>query len=410
MKALTAIGFVICLVFTACIKEGQAPVPDFTFFPESGSRFNIFYFDASLSFDPDNSVYSLKYRWDFNGDGIFDTDFSNIPTASYKFPEIKCYQVNLEISDPEGHVSENSKQICLNNNNNAPFPAFAIVPPIASLGTEVRLDASRCFDYEEAPEKLLIRWDFNGDKNWDTEFSNQKIVLRQFNQPGYYSISMEIIDSDGASAELTKVLEVANTYNRYDYITDFRDGKVYGIVEIGKQWIMAQNLIYGTFVKNYITPLNNGICEVFAYQDEEENLNNFGGLYLWDEVLDYTDQEGGKGFCPEGWHLPSDQEWKELEISLGIEYNLVDSIGWERGLGLASQLLKNGLSGFEAGLWGFRYPYRIFSDYGSETHFWSSTMEEDGSVWVRGLSNWSTGVFRGRMRNNYALAVRCFKD
>ncbi len=164
------------------------------------------------------------------------------------------------------------------------------------------------------------------------------------------------------------------------------------------------------FVNNLVTPHDNGLCEVFAYGNAEENIANYGGLYLWDEILDYTDKEKGQGFCPEGWHLPSDEEWKELESFMGMKAEELDTTGWGRGEHIGTNLKRNGMSGFEAGLYGFRYPYRVFSDIGNETRFWTSTAEEDGSVWVRGLAVWSAGVFRGRVRNNYAYSVRCFKN
>lgn len=410
MKTLFGIGICLILALTACIKEGIFPIPDFNYTPEEGSRFSIFYFDASVSFDSDNAIYSLKYRWDFNGDGIFDTDYSYNPKASFKYPVVDCFNVTLGVIDPEGNEAEITKELCVSNKNNAPFATFSILPPIASLGMDIILDASRSFDWEEPPDNLMVRWDIDGDNVWDTEFSVERTLKIIFDAPGYRSISMEIIDSDGASATSEKIIEVVNTYNEYNYLTDHRDGMVYGIVKIGNQWIMAQNLTFGTYVDNLFTPHNNGICEVFAYLNNEENIAKYGALYLYDEVLDYTDKEGGTGFCPDGWHLPSDLEWQQLESYMGMESIMIDSTGWERGPGIGSRLQKNGLSGFEAGLYGYRYPYRVFDDLGIEARFWTSTMEEDGSVWVRGLASWSTGIFRGRVRNNYAYSVRCFKD
>jgi uncharacterized protein (TIGR02145 family) len=59
----------------------------------------------------------------------------------------------------------------------------------------------------------------------------------------------------------------------------------------------------------------------------------YGGLYLWDEALDYTDKEKGRGICPPGWHLPSEQEWQELEIEIGMDPDDLNKNGYERGEG-----------------------------------------------------------------------------
>ncbi len=410
MKAIHGVSLCFIIALSACIKESLPPVPDFSFSPGEGNRYNIFYFDASSSYDPDNASYSLKFRWDFNGDGNFDTDLSENMRSAYKYQDVDCFNVVLEVTDPEGSVAKMTKELCVNDNNSTPFAIFALLPPLASLGTEVIFDATKSFDWEEPAEYLMARWDINGDKVWDTEFSSNKVFQHLYSQPGYYTVIMEIIDSEGASAISEKVLEVANTYNEFNYLTDHRDGHVYGVVKIGDQWIMAQNLVFGTYIDNLFTPRNNGLCEVFAYSNIEENLSKYGGLYLWDEILNYSDREKGKGFCPSGWHLPSDDEWKQLERDMGMKPEEIDTTGWERGESFGSTLRKQGLSGFEAGFYGFRYPYRVFSNIGTEARFWTSSMEEDGSVWVRGLSSWTSGVFRGRVRNNYAYSVRCFKN
>ncbi len=240
-----SIVIILTMALTGCIKEGIAPVADFTYTPGEGSRYSIFYFDASGSYDLDNAAYSLKYRWDFDGDGEFDTDFTEFPKANFKYPVVECFNVVLEVIDPEGNISELVKELCVSNKNNTPYPILDLLPPLASLGTEVTLDASRSFDWEEPSYKLLVRWDLDGDKIWDTGFSDEKTIKRLFNPAGFYTITMEIIDSEGASAIVEKVLEVANTYNEYNYLTDYRDDHVYGIVKIGDQWVMAQNLVYG---------------------------------------------------------------------------------------------------------------------------------------------------------------------
>lgn len=174
---------------------------------------------------------------------------------------------------------------------------------------------------------------------------------------------------------------------------------------------MAQNLQYGTFVKSSVTQMNNGIGECFGYNDLPQDLALYGGLYLWDEVLDYADKEKGRGICPPGWHLSSEQEWQSVERELGMDPDDIQKTGYERGEGIGSLLKENSLSGFEAGLWGWRFHERTFYGMNLETRFWTSTVDPPtGQVYVRGLASHSTGIFRGTMPNNSALVVRCFKD
>ncbi|MCL2100495.1 MAG: hypothetical protein FWH22_02140 [Fibromonadales bacterium] len=83
---------------------------------------------------------------------------------------------------------------------------------------------------------------------------------------------------------------------QYDIIADSRDGKTYKIIDIGDEIWMAENLNY------YI---EGSVC----YNFYKENCEKYGRLYKW---------EMAKEACPAGWHLPSDEEWTELENFVGL--------------------------------------------------------------------------------------------
>ncbi len=95
---------------------------------------------------------------------------------------------------------------------------------------------------------------------------------------------------------------------------DPRDQKEYKTVNINDLWWFAENLQYGQIIKTYTVCTDNGIPEVFVWNNEPENINEFGGLYSWFELMEYSAQEKAKGLCPEGWHVPSSEEWLELVV------------------------------------------------------------------------------------------------
>ncbi len=47
-------------------------------------------------------------------------------------------------------------------------------------------------------------------------------------------------------------------------------------------------------------------------------------LYQWEEMMQYTTQQGAQGICPPGWHLPTDEEWKVLEGAVDSQYGIGD--------------------------------------------------------------------------------------
>lgn len=75
---------------------------------------------------------------------------------------------------------------------------------------------------------------------------------------------------------------------------------------------LAQNLNVGTRINGLQEQTNNGIIKKYCYGDLDSNCNVYGGLYQWDEAMQYVTTEGVKGICPTGWHLPTDAEWCTL--------------------------------------------------------------------------------------------------
>src|SRR4030042_2170348 len=71
----------------------------------------------------------------------------------------------------------------------------------------------------------------------------------------------------------------------------------------------------------------------FVYDDNPANKSTWGLLYTWAAVMNDAEASdsipsGVQGVCPDGWHLPSDAEWKELEIYLGMSQVEADGTGW----------------------------------------------------------------------------------
>ena len=94
------------------------------------------------------------------------------------------------------------------------------------------------------------------------------------------------------------------------------DGKTYKTVKIGNQWWMAENLAYLPSVGPYdIQSVINPMYYVYDYLGTNvneakatENYRTYGVLYNW---------PAAKSACPIGWHLPSDEEWRDWKYFWG---------------------------------------------------------------------------------------------
>lgn len=215
---------------------------------------------------------------------------------------------------------------------------------------------------------------------------------------------------------------------------DDRDGQMYHAILIGEQWWMAENLAY----MPYVSPVDSesGIW-VYGYNGQSANwasdlkhYKTYGCLYSWSVAMDVPGEydttlldssaEYWQGICPDGWHLPSDQEWRILEDYLEMDPDfdpsddrqISGSVGaclksdslWE-----TSQPNKNRTM-FNAFPAGMRYHSHHFLNLGTYGYFWTSTEAYAKSAVYRYLKDDSDGTFSGFPSKRNGLSVRCIKE
>jgi uncharacterized protein (TIGR02145 family) len=113
----------------------------------------------------------------------------------------------------------------------------------------------------------------------------------------------------GESCEYTSGPTVLNDIPTDNY---YKNGMYNPYVKIGTQIWMSSNLNIGTMIPNTTLQTNNNTIEKWCYGNDENNCNIFGGYYQWNEMMQYQNTVGNKGICPDGWHIPTIQEWEYL--------------------------------------------------------------------------------------------------
>lgn len=194
------------------------------------------------------------------------------------------------------------------------------------------------------------------------------------------------------------------------------DGNLYAIVQIGNQVWMAENL--------KTLHYSNGIeiQNVYTYNDDEINSTKFGRLYSWEAATNNQTGDLIQGVCPEGWHIPSDFEWKELEHYLGIEKIDIDSLKW-RGSHEGGDLKEKGVkhwkspnvggtnkTGFTALPSGYRDAQGKYSFNSFYALFWTSSEFEGEKAWYRLLGYNLAKIGRSIDSKDNAYSVRCIKN
>ena len=203
------------------------------------------------------------------------------------------------------------------------------------------------------------------------------------------------------------------------------EGQVYNTIQIFSQCWLKENLNVGTMIQGTESMADNGIIEKYCYNNEYDSCTKYGGLYQWREAMQYTTQQGARGICPTGWHIPTDEEWKVLNGAVDSYYgignpewdtNSVPMQGFDVGNNMKTTngwYLYNGTDkfGFSALPGGSRWS-TSFHAIGELTPIWSSTKSADyyDAAWYRILYFWTAWVGRFEEYSLFGFSVRCVRD
>ncbi len=202
------------------------------------------------------------------------------------------------------------------------------------------------------------------------------------------------------------------------------EGQVYNTIQIFSQCWLKENLNVGTMIPGSQDTEDNDTIEKYCYGNSLASCENYGGLYSWNEMMQYNTQQGIQGICPPGWHLPTDEEWKVLEGAVDSQsgigsqtWNLYGLRGYDAGTKLKSTggWYANGngtdLFGFSGLPGGYRHGSNYFYYIGQHSLWWSSTEGNGTSAWNRYFSYNNPQVDRDYGNNKvFSFNVRCIRD
>jgi len=275
-------------------------------------------------------------------------------------------------------------------------------------------------------------WYENGQQQFEGVFKDGQLAGKSQRWYDNGTLEIEAIFLEGKkdglwtfwnrNGEKSKELEYENGLLTntilFQAVADY-DGNVYETIKVGDQVWMAENLRVthyrdGTAIPNIVSGVvwSNTKSGAYCFYD----YSKFGALYNWYAVND------SRNIAPEGWHVPSDDDWKELEVYLGMSQSEADDTGW-RGTNEGSMLAgkaelwesgkleKNsefGLSGFNALPRAERdcSPLITLGNLGYESSFWSTPDR----------LNRTLGDNHSEVGRNYqydkriGISVRCVKD
>jgi uncharacterized protein (TIGR02145 family) len=215
------------------------------------------------------------------------------------------------------------------------------------------------------------------------------------------------------------------------------DGNEYPTVQIGDQVWTAMSLRSAHYADgtpvglvedpNAWSTLEADAAAYCFYENNDQQAEPFGALYTWSAAV--NEAAGGlgtekyiQGVCPDGWHIPEDDEWKMLEMELGMSQLTAGEDqwrGWDEGgklkmSGTAFWDLPNEMATNESGFTGIPSGMRnsdgAFTTRGQYAVFWTATGGEASDAWVRGLHTQRGDIKRVKEYRGNGYSVRCIKD
>ena len=382
---------ILSFIAVSCDKENLPPVAAFTIEPATGNTETIFMFDASGTSDPDDDTEDLLVIWDWEGDDHFDTQYATRKKADHKYAKPGTYLVTLVAKDVRGNTDTLRLELTVASAN---LPPEEPAQPDPSDGqTDVRI-AKRCkwvcvdpdndyilytvyFGTTNPPPSVLTAYSF-------TSFDPGRL---QYNTTYYWKVVAR--DAKGNSTP-GPVWSFTTLNLNFGTLDDARDGKRYQTIQIGDRWWMAENLNWEATEGSY------------CYNDDPAKCTLYGRLYTWQSAMKA---------CPDGWHLPSKQEFEQMvEVAGGVDLAGGALKDYESGLWKTPNQGASNRTGFTALPAGRRYDAGIYAGTGFYAQYYTVTENNPQEAFNLTLGYDYQSVFIYNYKKVYAISVRCVKD
>ena len=285
------------------IAGGSAPVAAFSADKTHGTKpFRVYFTDESTN-DP------TSWHWDF-GDG--NTSAQKNPEHTYSVAG--TFNVSLTVTNDYGSNTKSKDGLIVVEEQSAPEADFTATPTSGTVPLTVN------FTDESINNPTSWYWDFG-----DGTASYLQNPSHTYDVNGTFSVTLTVSNTYGYDTK-TKT-EYINVESDTGVFTDARDGQEYTYVVIGNQIWMAENLKY---LPSVSSPETGSYTEPYYYvydyfgnnvsqAKNTYNYKTYGVLYNWTAATDA---------CPAGSHLPTANEWKTLEMYLGMSQSDADATEW----------------------------------------------------------------------------------
>lgn len=213
LEVLDKSGNVYTAIKKVTIVDNDSPIAYFQVENVTSPINSVIKFDTSLSSDNQYTKYNLKYRFDWDGDGEFDTNFEGKNYWYHRFTQVGSYNVLMEVTDPEGAKGQSTLTINILDDT-APTALMSVTK---NGQFNYLFDGSQSHDDRTIGNNLRYRWDFNyggpNDIVFDTSWSGSSKYSGSYQIGGDKTVRLQVMDQQGFVGESFAQIDVPWTEN-----------------------------------------------------------------------------------------------------------------------------------------------------------------------------------------------------
>lgn len=183
---------------------GRAPTASFTASSALITVGQAVSLNAAASSEPDAGDVIVRYEWDLDGDGSFETEGGGQATTSSTYATPGTRNIGLRVTDRQGHTSVTTRAVTVTS---VPVASFTVTPGAAQTGQIVSFDASASSDSDGTIARY--EWDLDGNGSYETDTGTAATTSRAYASPESLIVGLRVTDNLGVTATTTRILQVS---------------------------------------------------------------------------------------------------------------------------------------------------------------------------------------------------------